>query len=392
MRPFCCPYDILFKQVSKTLIFQKTLGPMAKDNQPTTEVTAKSETTLLNRSECNIMRGFAIILIIIDNFAHCFKGVLMDNEYAYRWSSVLGFLDNLKHPDQLLFFNTISFYCPYGVMLFIFLSGYCLTLKYEKGNGRGTSCKEFISNHYSKLFTMQLKGLALFLTVYFLCFPEKVAGYSIVLQTFLVGNLNPKQFCTPGPYWFFGMIMEMYVIYRLIIYNRKDIVAIGLTVFSIVVMAFLNPEGKMMIYLRVNCFLAILPFCMGVLAARHLDYKSWNLNRGWICLGWFLLSFGLLTLSKFNFYSWLIMPVFIIATAVTVVKLITRVKLLVVAYSWLGAMSGVLFVVHPALRELLKIRINTTGTYYSMTIIYLLITFGLCMILKPAFSGKKKEK
>ena len=188
------------------------------------------------------------------------------------------------------------------------------------------------------------------------------------------------------------MIMEMYVIYRLIIYNRKDSVAIGLTVFSIVVIAFLDPEGDLIKYLRVNCFLAILPFVMGVLAARHMDYKSMNLNKGWVCLGWFVLSFVLLTLSKFNFYSWLIMPIFVIATAVTIVKLITRVKLLVIAYSWLGAMSGVLFVVHPALREILTARINATGSFYTMLIIYLLVTFGLCLILKPAFSGKKKEK
>lgn len=351
-----------------------------------------NDNTLLSRTECNIMRGFAILFIIVDNITHLFNGVFMDSEYIYRWDSVQGFVNNLMHPDNTLPFNFISFYCPYGVMLFIFLSGYCLTLKYEKGNGRGTSSKAFISNHYQKLFVMQLKGLAIFFTAYFLLYPNDIISNVKILQFFLVGNLIPSWQSLPGPYWFFGMIMEMYVIYRLIIYNRKDWVAIALTVFSIVVMAFFKPESPTLYYLRINCFLAILPFCMGVLAARHLSARSFSLNKTSTCWGWFLLAFVLLTASKFNFYSWLIMPIFVIATAVTLVKLFTKGKIFNTIFSWLGAMSGVLFVIHPTVREIMIERMNNTGHYYGMLLIYLLITFGLSMILKPAFTSKKKEK
>ena len=355
------------------------------------DVSASKE-PFLSRSECNIMRGFAILFIIVDNITHLFKGVFMDSEFLYRWSSVEGFLNNLTHPDSLLPFNLISFYCPYGVMLFIFLSGYCLTLKYEKGNGRGTSTKSFIGGHYQKLFVMQLKGLALYLFVLFMFYPDEVVPKSIIYQFLLVGNLKPSWQCMPFPYWFFGMIMEMYVIYRLVIYNRKDWVAIALTVFSIVVMVFFDPMSDKLYYLRMNCFLAIMPFCMGVLAARHLNAGSLSLNKTSACIGWFLLAFVLLTACKFNFYSWLILPVFVLATAVPLVKLFMKVRLFDSAFSWLGAMSGVLFVVHPTVREILIDRINTSGNFYGMLVVYLLVTFGISMILKPAFTNKKKEK
>jgi hypothetical protein len=36
-------------------------------------------------------------------------------------------------------------------------------------------------------------------------------------------------------------------------------------------------------------------------------------------------------------------------------------------------------------------RINATGNYYGMLAVYLFVTFGLSIILKPVFS-KKKEK
>ena len=346
---------------------------------------------LLSRAECNLMRGFAIIIIIIDNFTHLLDGVFQDNEYFYKIRAVEGFLNNLAHPDGLLPYNFVSFYCPYGVMLFIFLSGYGLTLKYEQGNGKGVSCKDFIFSHYNKMFTMQLKGLALFLT-FCLLYNSAVSlkPLSVLFQALLVGNLNPYQTIEPGPFWFFGMIMEMYVIYRLVLYRRSDMVAWVLVVASLVVMCFFDPTGDRMSYLRINCFLAILPFCMGVLAARHLDYKWLSLHKTMACFGWFVLSFILLTLVKFNFYSWLIMPIFVVATAVTIVKLMNRSNLLSVIFGWLGGLSGVLFVVHPSVREILIHRANESGDYAGMLFLYLFITFGLSIMLKPAFSSKKK--
>lgn len=365
---------------------------MSTNEQLIKEEISLSKEPFLSRSECNIMRGFAILFIIVDNMTHLFNGVFMDSEFLYRWSSVEGFLNNVTHPDSLLTFNLISFYCPYGVMLFIFLSGYCLTLKYERGNGRGTSAKSFIGNHYQKLFVMQLKGLALFLVVLFMFNPSDVVPKSIVFQFLLVGNLKPSWQCIPFPYWFFGMIMEMYVIYRLVIYNRKDWVAVALTVFSIAVMAFFDPMSEKLYYLRMNCLLAILPFSMGVLAARHLNGGSLSLNKTGSCVGWFLLAFVLLTACKFNFYSWLIMPIFVLATAVPLVKMFIKVRLLVTVFGWLGAMSGVLFVIHPTVREIMIARINDNGNFYGMLLVYLLITFGVSLILKPAFSRQVGKK
>ena len=371
---------------------------MTKDNIPeNTQGTVVEERSsaepLLSRAECNIMRGLAIIIIITNNFTHLLKGVFPDSEYKYYWQCVVGFVNNLTHPNAILPFNLISFYCPYGVMLFIFLSGYGLTLKYEKGNGRGVSRHSFIFSHYNKMFTMQLKGLALYFMVALLWHPQYIFnGIDVLLQVLLLGNLNPHGEILPGPYWFFGMIMEMYVIYRLVIYQRKDVVIWVMVAVSLVVMALFPPTSLQMKYLRVNCFLAILPFCMGVLAARHLNIRSFAINKGNVCLGWFVLSFILLTLCKFNFYSWLIMPVFIVTTAVTIVKLISRVKLFDNIFSWLGALSGVLFVVHPTVRILLLGRANASGAFYSMTFIYLLVTIGLSMMLKPVFSTKKKHE
>lgn len=362
---------------------------MAVEKQPHNGQITSTDSLLLSRQECNLMRGLAILLIITDNFTHLFNGVFLDNEFNFMWSSVEGVLNNLSHPNKLLPYNLLAFYCPYGVMLFTFISGYCLTLKYEKGDGQGTSCKDFIVRHYNKLFSMQFKGLTIFLIVLLLFNHHIIVEYPILLQAFLVGNLHPNAIIIPTPYWFFGMIMEMYVIYRLIIYRRRDGIAIALTVLSLMVMAFTDPEGNLLRNLRYNCFIAILPFCMGVLAARHLNHKSLKIDKTAACLGWFVLSFILLTLSKFNFYSWLVMPVFVVTSALAIVKLIAKVRLFDNIFGWLGALSGVLFVVHPTVRMLLIPRANESGAFAITLLAYLFITFGLSIMLKPLFTHKQ---
>lgn len=375
-----------------TIILENKFLSMEKittEKQILEKAPVNQEKTFLSRTECNIMRGFAILFIVVNNFTHLLNGVFKDNEYVYLWSNVEGVMNNLAHPDSVLPFNILSFYCPYGVMLFIFLSGYGLTLKYEKTGRQQVSSWSFVSDHYSKLFTMQLKGLAIYFTILLLFYKDHLySGVNTLLQLLLIGNLNPRGTVVPGPYWFFGMIMEMYVIYRLLIYRRSDKVMWAVVAFSLIVMAF-NWNHH---YLRINCFLAILPFCLGVFAARHLDARFARLDKSSACWWCFLLSFVLLTLCKFNFYTWLFMPIFVVATAVTVVKLMCRVSLLAQVFGWLGAISGVMFVVHPGIRTLLVDRANESGHYFSVVLIYMLVTIGLSMMLQPVFGKSKKEK
>ena len=39
----------------------------------------------LSRIECNMMRGLAIILIVLNNFGHTINGVHPDNEFNYSY-------------------------------------------------------------------------------------------------------------------------------------------------------------------------------------------------------------------------------------------------------------------------------------------------------------------
>lgn len=345
--------------------------------------------SLLSRSECNIMRGLAILVIIANNFGHLVNGVHPDNEFTYDYANVRGFLDSLLHFDTLFPLELLSFYSPFGVMLFIFLSGYGLTLKYEYGNGKSVSSMYFIKEHYFKLFSMQAKGLALFL-VFLIMYDVNVIVYfwPFVKQLFMIENLSLNSKIMPGPYWFFGMIMEVYIIYRLIFYKRSSWLMMSIVALSLFVMALLNPVGELLYYFRINICLALLPFSLGVLAARHWRSYSFLFESKMRVVILFMVSFLLLTLCKFNFYSWLFMPIFIVITSVSFVILLSRVNFFALLFGWVGGLSGIMFVVHPSLRQILIERANESGHCYSVVFVYLFLTIVLSVIMKPIFKTK----
>lgn len=345
--------------------------------------------SLLSRTECNIMRGLAILVIVTNNFGHLVKGVHPDNEYIYDYSNVSGFVDSLLHLNNLFPLELLSFYSPFGVMLFIFLSGYGLTLKYEFGNGQSVSAKRFVIDHYTKLFSMQAKGLAIFL-VFLLMYNvnEIVYFWPFIKQLFMIANLSPSLKIMPGPYWFFGMIMEVYIIYRFVFYKRSSWLMMSIVALSLFIMTLLDPVGKLLCYLRINFCLALLPFSLGVLAARHWESFSFLFESKLRVILIFIVSFLLLTSCKFNFYSWLFMPLFVVTTSVTLVILLSNLNFFALLFGWLGGLSGVMFVVHPSLRQILIERANESGHCYAVVFIYLFLTIVLSVMLKPVFAKK----
>lgn len=347
----------------------------------------------LSRTECNMLRGLAIILIVLNNFGHKIKGVHPDNEFNYSFDRVSGFLDSLANPSSILPLELLSFYSPFGVMLFIFLSGYGLVLKYEKGNGKSVSNTAFVVDHYKKLFVMQAKGLAFFLLLFLIYDAKEIIEIvPLTKQLLLTGNIFSHHFIIPGPYWFFGMIFEMYVIYRFVLSHCSSKIIILITLASLVVMGLLEPNGKMMTYVRMNIGLALLPFSLGILVARHWSCKWALMDSTWKCSACFIISFILLSASKFSFYSWLIMPVFVIVISIALVKLLVINRTITQTLTWFGGLSGVMFVIHPALREILLSRANEDGHSFEVLLLYFFLTIVISYMVKPAFEKVNNKR
>ena len=80
------------------------------------------------------------------------------------------------------------------------------------------------------------------------------------------------------------------------------------------------------------------------------------------------------------------MPIFILITSISLVKLLVNSRIITQSLVWLGGLSGVMFVIHPALTEILITRANEGEQCYEVIFVYFFLTLVLSIMLKPVFS------
>ena len=124
---------------------------------------------LLSRSECHALRGLAILGIFLHNYCHWLDPAVKENEYQFFRSNVEGLRHALGCPDTWLPVHLTSFFGHYGVPVFLFLSAYGLTMKYERTRRRyddpqprDASPAAFVRFHFLKLFRMMIVGFVAF--------------------------------------------------------------------------------------------------------------------------------------------------------------------------------------------------------------------------------------
>ena len=184
---------------------------------------------MLSRTECNILRGIAIVGIVLHNYCHWLRHIVQENEYQFNQHNVDWFHNIITHSfNELTIFHLLSFFGHYGVPIFLFLSAYGLVIKYETTNNieNQPTVYRFLRFHWLKLFRMMIVGFSAFILVD--AITEGQHHYKvidIVAQMGLFNNVlpNPDDIIWPGPYWFFGLMLQLYIVYRLFL-DRKSVV------------------------------------------------------------------------------------------------------------------------------------------------------------------------
>ena len=239
---------------------------------------------MLTRTECSAMRGLAIIGIFLHNYCHWLGFAVKENEYTFTMSKASSLMQAISNPDWNLPIHLISFFGHYGVPVFLFLSAYGLVMKYEKRGGlakKQTDVLPFLKHHYLKLFKMMIVGFVAFTMVDAITpGAHKYHVVDILGQLFMFNNMmpDPDHVIWPGPYWFFGLMMQLYIVYRLLLWRRGDIFPLLLIVACWALQAFCDPEGDTLNRIRYNFMGGVLPFCAGLLFAR----RGKQMSRGFL--------------------------------------------------------------------------------------------------------------
>ena len=346
------------------------------------------KTTLLTRSECNVLRGIAILGIVLHNYCHWLGPVVKENEYTFTRDHCDGLLMALLHPDALLPAHLLSFFGHYGVPVFLFLSGFGLVLKYEQPDrGGALRAASFMRYHFLKLFKMMIVGFVAF-TMLDAITPGRhhYEFIDVVAQLGMFNNLlpNPDHIIWPGPYWFFGLMLQLYLVYALLIHRfRHPGVAVALVAVCWLLQAFCAPEGDALNRLRYNCIGGMLPFIMGIilgraqLAGRPLFRQQAGERQG-VRYGLLLLIATLVAfLMSFAFQTWLWVPALIVMASIGLVKLLPAT--LSRWLEWTGTISAALFVCHPITRKIF-IPLSRQGDVYTGLLLYVIASIAVAWV------------
>ncbi|MBR5749669.1 MAG: acyltransferase [Prevotella sp.] len=339
---------------------------------------------LLTRKECTAMRGIAILAIMLHNYTHWLKGIVRENEYTWQYEKWDQLWQVVQHPDELLPMHLLSFFGHYGVPVFLFLSGYGLVKKYEQGDLPEVGIWRFIRYSYLKLFRIFIVGFVAFIlldaitpNMHRYLWTEVVAMLGMFANFFE----NPSKVVWPGPYWYFSITLQMYILYRLVFYRWRHwgVVAICIVVFGAWQVCVEN-DMVALERLRYNFVGGMLPFGIGLLQARYEQgvAKDWKVPTGKHQLFIWLLSLLVAVAGIFyastDFVCWLFVPALIIWGTIALVKL-TPQKLSPYIV-WLGGISAAIFVVHPIVRKVF-VRPYYQQDQYAGLLLYVVATVFL---------------
>lgn len=365
-------------------------------------MTTDNNHTLLSRTECAALRGMAIIGIFLHNYCHWLGFAVKENEYTFTLQKSQDLMHAVLSPDANLPIHLLSFFGHYGVPVFLFLSAYGLVMKYERDDSQAYQPQrhgertlpmgsytlynimerlqeswQFIRKHFLKLFKMMIVGFVAFTMVDAIT-PGRhhYAVADVLAQLLMLNNLlpDPDHIIWPGPFWFFGLMLQLYVVYRLLL-HRKGWKPVAILVAACWIMqAVCSPEGDALNRIRYNFMGGMLPFAAGLLYARH----GRELTRD----RWMIVTAASVAATLFfgmNFQSWLWIPLLVCAASVGIVKLLPA-----WANRWLasvGAISAALFVMHPVTRKIF-IPISRQGDVYTGLLLYIIASVAMAWLAR----------
>ncbi len=307
----------------------------------------------LSKDDTLLIKGMAIFSIILHNFFHKLEPSPGENEFSFDLERILLFFQQICEQPFDCINLLFSYLGHYGVQIFIFISGFGLTLSMLR---TPRTWGDFVGARLKKLFPLLLTGIIVYLLSYGLFhsnIPSSNTYGQILHKLLFVHTLLPFEGTElVGPWWFFGLIFQLYILFPLLL---KCIQRFGLkALFTIALVAYV------WIYVSQNYFRVLwslpllqnapghmLEFSFGIWFALNKDK-----NLHWI---WCLLAFVLFVLG--NIYPLFFPATFISITIIflflfpAIKFLFTRIPLCSRFFTYLGGISMLLFATHAIFRE-----------------------------------------
>ena len=346
------------------------------------------------KRDTNIIKGFAILCIVLHNYFHWLVPSPGENEFDFSPARVHSLFDLLgQQPGE--FVNILfSYFGHYGVQLFVMISGFGLTLsmlRREQGWG------EFVINRLKKLYPLLITGVVVCLLGCLVMngrlFNQgewREIGYKFLFIHTLIPNSGLS---INGPWWFFGLIFQLYLLFPLIFrcmkkWKWQTFLVVCAISYGLIFLfrEYLNLHHGTI--LMQNAPGHLPEFCLGMVLAFSKDKK---IHWLWLVLAIALFVWGNFTpgFYPFTFLSLCVITVF--ATQAWKAKTGRWKKAFRFPFSvlhYFGGISMTLFIVHGYFRTpVLKWANTLTGAWGHLAsgLLFFLLVWGIALAAKPLY-------
>lgn len=220
----------------------------------------------LNKDQTNVIKGGAMLFIVLHNFIHM-TNQIGENEMSFDPNRIYLLFDTIYNLKSMLFNGVISYFGIYFLQLYMFISGYGLVKQYSKN--KSIPYLQYISQRLIKLYSLLLFGLVVYFILFYQFFDLNWFGSFAISSLLMYNNFSFETiFLYVGPWWYFSLIMQLYLLFPLLYkfidkYKEKGLFI--LIAFSYLAMYLLYPTLTRLNIPMYGNFLGHLPeFLLGM--------------------------------------------------------------------------------------------------------------------------------
>lgn len=341
----------------------------------------------LSKNQTTAVKGLAILCIALHNYFHhvIYVG---ENEFSFCVQRVENFFNlSISHPLDIISIS-LSFLGHYGVQAFILLSGYGLTKSMQKHHRDWLS---FVANRLTKLYPLLITGIIIFVGTTFLCqhrliYDSELA--SIKHKLLFVHTLLPYDALSLiGPWWFFGLIFQLYLLFPFLFkliekYNTIGFAIITTASFLLIFAELYGLTSSDFVTVLQNAPGHLPEFALGIWLALSPDKKISE-------------TFGLLAIALFilgNFFK-AFFPFTFISAAFIMYWIASKSKHDNNGKGFLcfiGGLSMIIFVTNGLFRDYVVHWVtpnNTTASRYMFSLVFIALTIPVSYIGKYIYES-----
>lgn len=340
---------------------------------------------LLSRDNSMILRGVAIMFIMLHNFLHVSQfGFSGENEMSFSAEKASDFFYVISNGlGANLLGEFLSHLGWIGVPVFVFLTGYGVALKSPIVKKDRLT---YIKRNYLKLLALMLPAVLFFAGIDIFkgdIWPGllKRFSYLAMVTNFAYPFLN----CNPGVYWYFGLTFQFYLLWAIF---GKRLNGRNLLIWSIVLLGALYGisalcSSEVMSIFR-HCFTGWFPiFALGVWLGKMKNDEILKPKSLWVELLLLLLLLGLILLMGRWMMTWIFIPIVALVWFIVIGMLLIRTRYLSNVFRWIGKYSACIFVCHPIARLIV---LNTIHHYYSNVLFNVFVYVALTVVVALVYN------